>query len=328
MYAPQHHSQQYLRNHHTAPNTRENSCEDNKMACKQQQNHNQHQLNCSTSSFSSLSWSTGSKDPSMQSNNMANSNSASVAVNSATNTSINQKSQALDESKLSDDDPNVVHYEEIDEIGTLIRHPEKLLSATVNDIERPKSEQYPRPSHKATVFSDNKQTQDDASTRYGRLLPSKIPNPVIVSFRTGSEECIPRNGNQFQGQNSKTDILSSSYTQNRNAMRNILRTGIYPTSQGNAAVPLVSLSSPESAYSTGYSTDGTSPGAGYTPPEYYINIRTGTHYFPKSVNSLAIEAQRYKFGLNKIEEMSPIDPLVSYTSFDDPVSKVLNFKRE
>lgn len=32
------------------------------------------------------------------------------------------------------------------------------------------------------------------------------------------------------------------------------------------------LSSPESAYSTGYSTDGTSPGA---PPEYYINIRTG-----------------------------------------------------
>lgn len=37
------------------------------------------------------------------------------------------------------------------------------------------------------------------------------------------------------------------------------------------------LSSPESAYSTGYSTDGTSPGA---PPEYYINIRTGTRYFP------------------------------------------------
>lgn len=70
-----------------------------------------------------------------------------------------------------------------------------------------------------------------------------------------------------------------------------------------------SLSSPESAYSTGYSTDGTSPGATYTPPEYYINMRTGTHYFPKSVNTLAIEAQRYKFGLNKIEEMSPQDPL-------------------
>ncbi|KRT81257.1 hypothetical protein AMK59_5969 [Oryctes borbonicus] len=41
------------------------------------------------------------------------------------------------------------------------------------------------------------------------------------------------------------------------------------------------LSSPESAYSTGYSTDGTSPGA---PPEYYINIRTGTKYFPSSTN--------------------------------------------
>lgn len=39
------------------------------------------------------------------------------------------------------------------------------------------------------------------------------------------------------------------------------------------------LSSPESAYSTGYSTDGTSPGASFpattAPPEYYINIRTG-----------------------------------------------------
>ncbi|KAL0268709.1 UNVERIFIED_CONTAM: hypothetical protein PYX00_010538 [Menopon gallinae] len=41
----------------------------------------------------------------------------------------------------------------------------------------------------------------------------------------------------------------------------------------------VNLSSPESAYSTGYSTDGTSPG-GTGPPEYYINIRTGKHYFP------------------------------------------------
>jgi len=72
-----------------------------------------------------------------------------------------------------------------------------------------------------------------------------------------------------------------------------------------------SLPSPESAYSTGYSTDGTSPCAAsnYNPPEYYINMRSGTHYFPKSVNSLAIEAKRYKFGLNRIEEMSPMDPL-------------------
>ncbi|PSN45879.1 hypothetical protein C0J52_11033 [Blattella germanica] len=44
------------------------------------------------------------------------------------------------------------------------------------------------------------------------------------------------------------------------------------------------LSSPESAYSTGYSTDGTSPGASF-PPEYYINIRTGTHYFHSSATA-------------------------------------------
>ncbi|EGI61881.1 PREDICTED: uncharacterized protein LOC105149556 isoform X1 [Acromyrmex echinatior] len=54
------------------------------------------------------------------------------------------------------------------------------------------------------------------------------------------------------------------------------------TSGGTAGS--VSLSSPESAYSTGYSTDGTSPGTSF-PPEYYINIRTGTHYFQSSGNS-------------------------------------------
>lgn len=51
------------------------------------------------------------------------------------------------------------------------------------------------------------------------------------------------------------------------------------TSGGTAGS--VNLSSPESAYSTGYSTDGTSPGTSF-PPEYYINIRTGTHYFQSS----------------------------------------------
>lgn len=54
------------------------------------------------------------------------------------------------------------------------------------------------------------------------------------------------------------------------------------TSGGTAGS--VSLSSPESAYSTGYSTDGTSPGTSF-PPEYYINIRTGTHYFQNSGGS-------------------------------------------
>ncbi|XP_034938493.1 uncharacterized protein [Chelonus insularis] len=50
------------------------------------------------------------------------------------------------------------------------------------------------------------------------------------------------------------------------------------SSETSGGTGSVNLSSPESAYSTGYSTDGTSPGASF-PPEYYINIRTGTHYF-------------------------------------------------
>ncbi|XP_073812842.1 uncharacterized protein isoform X2 [Musca autumnalis] len=314
LYAPQHHSQQYLRNHHTAPNTRENSCEEkqypppippnnsqNQLQPQSQQQ--QHQLNCSTSSFSSLSWSTGSKEPSMHSNNNGQLNSANLSVLAdVTNANVAERRPSYtppDETKTYDDDPNAVHYEEI---GTLIRHPEKLLQDILNDIERPKSEQFVNGGQRIPVFSDEKQTQDDASTRYGRLLPSKIQNPTVIGFRTGSEECIPRNGSNFTVQN----------VQGRNGgTRSKFRGGVQGNS-GNA--PMVSLSSPESAYSTGYSTDGTSPGAGYTPPEYYVNMRTGTHYFPKSVNSLAIEAQRYKFGLNKIEEMSPIDPLPK-TSF-------------
>lgn len=301
LYAPHHHSQQYLRSHHTAPNTRENSCEDNKIVYKQQ-----HQLNCSTSSFSSLSWSTGSKDPSMHSNNIPNSNVICVATNTASEI----KPLATVELKEPDEDPDIVHYEEIDEFGTLIRHPEKLLDNAIHDFERPKSEQLPKHIQTPTIYLNAKQTQDDASTRYGRLLPSKMPNPIIESFRTGSEECIPKNSSQFMSQSPRGDIKIVSCSQNRNGVRSKLRTGMQPGSYQNSSAPLVSLSSPESAYSTGYSTDGTSP-AGYTPPEYYVNMRTGTHYFPKSVNSLAIEAQRYKFGLNKIEEMSPIDPLVS-----------------
>nr|CAD7200362.1 unnamed protein product [Timema douglasi] len=50
------------------------------------------------------------------------------------------------------------------------------------------------------------------------------------------------------------------------------------------------LSSPESAYSTGYSTDGTSPGTTF-PPEYYINIRTGTHYFHSEAAKLTINCK-------------------------------------
>lgn len=63
------------------------------------------------------------------------------------------------------------------------------------------------------------------------------------------------------------------------------RCGTVTASSGTSAgTGSVNLSSPESAYSTGYSTDGTSPGTSY-PPEYYINIRTGTHYFQSNANA-------------------------------------------
>jgi hypothetical protein len=43
-------------------------------------------------------------------------------------------------------------------------------------------------------------------------------------------------------------------------------------------------------------------GASYSP-EYYINIRTGIHYFPKG-NAATIDpaSNRFKSGLNRIEE--------------------------
>ncbi|XP_055379416.1 putative uncharacterized protein DDB_G0282133 isoform X2 [Condylostylus longicornis] len=104
-------------------------------------------------------------------------------------------------------------------------------------------------------------------------------------------------------------VMGSTNLHNRNGRQNSM---IGPTNsqqppQPNSNHPLAhvinSLSSPESAYSTGYSTDGTSPGTTYTPPEYYINMRTGTHYFPKNANALGVELSRQKFGLNKIEEI-------------------------
>jgi hypothetical protein len=70
------------------------------------------------------------------------------------------------------------------------------------------------------------------------------------------------------------------------------------------------LSSPESAYSTGYSTDGTSPGASF-PPEYYINIRTGTHYFHSAAttptapcNPMPVQVQRHLANGHIREEVS------------------------
>ncbi|XP_037049316.1 serine-rich adhesin for platelets isoform X2 [Bradysia coprophila] len=101
----------------------------------------------------------------------------------------------------------------------------------------------------------------------------------------------------------QTNIRLSSGEKNRNMLRtNRYSNGSHLTAPGThqLAHMINTLSSPESAYSTGYSTDGTSPGATYTP-EYYINMRTGTHYFPRGVSSV-VEQSRHKFGLNKIDE--------------------------
>lgn len=131
---------------------------------------------------------------------------------------------------------------------------------------------------------------------YGRLLPSKLAEPVVANQGLGNQ------GNLGIGAGNRGIRPARGLPQRGNFLP-----GPRPHS----------LSSPESAYSTGYSTDGTSPCAVVASsnppqaaaPEYYINMRSGTHYFPsRSVNSLAIEAQRYKFGLNRIEEMSPMDP--------------------
>lgn len=42
-------------------------------------------------------------------------------------------------------------------------------------------------------------------------------------------------------------------------------------------------------------------GASYSP-EYYINIRTGIHYFPKGNATVDPGSNRFKSGLNRIEE--------------------------
>lgn len=76
-------------------------------------------------------------------------------------------------------------------------------------------------------------------------------------------------------------LVSPILTKNLDGIHQQTMTGSSGTSIG---VGSVNLSSPESAYSTGYSTDGTSPGASF-PPEYYINIRTGKHYFQNRKNT-------------------------------------------
>ncbi|XP_050322290.1 uncharacterized protein LOC126754405 isoform X2 [Bactrocera neohumeralis] len=390
LYAPQHRvrSQSHHTNHHhhqqqqhqqqppyTVPNSKDNSSDDRSLQARsftqsyghhipsqQQQpsqlpqNTVQHPADCSSSSISSLSWSTGSKEPSMNSSGNNNSNSKAGHNNCNNNSTFakplptpeEQDNSTTELRHFEEEDPNTVHYEEI---RTILRHPD-LCSSNYNSNnnrnnpflihERPKSEQLTSFTPARSLYADRR-SQDDASTRYGRLLPSKIQscsnsndslnaNGSMTYVRSGSAEYISQHfqssGNGYVCRTSG-EFSSNHQSGNLNNLaamhcqRSRLRGGRFGnghvlngTQPGAnvAGVPLHSLSSPESAYSTGYSTDGTSPGAIYTPPEYYINMRTGTHYFPKSVNSLAIEAQRYKFGLNKIEEMSPIDPMPK-TSF-------------
>lgn len=84
----------------------------------------------------------------------------------------------------------------------------------------------------------------------------------------------------------------------------------------NSHCPVNNLSSPESAYSTGYSTDGTSPGASI-PPEYYINIRTGTHYFHSNPTSITAGASQNtnpnSETTNKVGSINPPPSTVSIT---------------
>ncbi|XP_067631187.1 uncharacterized protein [Eurosta solidaginis] len=403
---PQNHQQQQYR--FTAPNSKDNSSNDRSLPTKpwynhhllppplqqQQQQHAQqqqtqlqhsnslhqqqpqsHPADCSSSSISSLSWSTGSKEPSMNSNSCKANNNNNSNTNSTNNSSSNNNSSSfskplhtpepqnlsttdLQEQHFAEEeeDPNTVHYEEI---RTILRHPEHYRSSYTNTSnsknntnpflmhERPKSEQLTSFTAVRSLYvADRRRSQDDASTRYGRLLPSKIhscnnssdslnANSSLTYIRSGSTEYISQqqyhhssglgaSPSDFVAQHHQqghAGSLAATHCQRARLCGSRFVNGHVLNCGGGgqqvaavAGAPLHSLSSPESAYSTGYSTDGTSPGAIYTPPEYYINMRTGTHYFPKSVNSLAIEAQRYKFGLNKIEEMSPIDPMPK-TSF-------------
>ncbi|XP_017096590.2 uncharacterized protein [Drosophila bipectinata] len=261
LYAPnchrplQHQHQVQQHQHHlSVPNSKENSCAEKSPM----------RVNCSSSSISSLSWSTGSKEPSSSKPGPFKGENALTA-----------------EYHIPPDEE--VEYEEVGDL--LLRPP----GPKTCEIPRPQSENLSA----VRLIYEEEPGRGNNHVRYGRLLPSKLA-PVqlgesLDSLPTATPPIPPAPG---VGSRMRTP-------------RGVQRTSFMPGPRPH------SLPSPESAYSTGYSTDGTSPCAAtnYNPPEYYINMRSGTHYFPKSVNSLAIEAQRYKFGLNRIEEMSPMDPL-------------------
>ncbi|XP_017835857.1 uncharacterized protein LOC108595188 isoform X2 [Drosophila busckii] len=204
-------------------------------------------VNCSSSSISSLSWSTGSKEPSKQ---------------------LSYQAPAEEE----------VEYEEV---GTLLLRPKPPLK----DYQRPRSENI----NSLQLIYDVESESRAQHVHYGRLLPSKLAAVHLGA----SDECLPM----------------------ANPGQQLRLRAPRPLPRANNFLPGPrphTLSSPESAYSTGYSTDGNSPCAVSSnppAPEYYINMRTGTHYFPsRATNS-------YKFGLNRIEEMSPMEPLPPKGSF-------------
>ncbi|XP_017045156.1 uncharacterized protein LOC108090810 isoform X2 [Drosophila ficusphila] len=255
LYAPkcyQPHQQQHQSSHHlSVPNSKENSCTEKSPI----------RVNCSSSSISSLSWSTGSKEPS----------SGKQAT---------FREQALNEEYHIPPEDEV----EYEEVGALLLRPPAPIPA---NQQRPQSENF---SAMRLTYEEEPRKSNN-HVRYGRLLPSKLATAQLAESLDNLTATPPNPNVPPSGSRMRTP-------------RGMQRSNFMPGPRPH------SLPSPESAYSTGYSTDGTSPCAAsnYNPPEYYINMRSGTHYFPKSVNSLAIEAQRYKFGLNRIEEMSPMDP--------------------
>ncbi|KAK5637876.1 hypothetical protein RI129_000114 [Pyrocoelia pectoralis] len=88
-------------------------------------------------------------------------------------------------------------------------------------------------------------------------------------------------------ENTTTFTNSESLQSTRSSENNwdgMTQKSILSTTDKVARYSGANLSSPESAYSTGYSTDGTSPGA---PPEYYINVKSvGYSFYSLSTNSV------------------------------------------
>lgn len=129
--------------------------------------------------------------------------------------------------------------------------------------------------------------QNCIESNYGKILPAKcydsynanIQNTPVFITRTdnynnnnnysnnNSKTIQPLPTKSIENHNKKTDQCGKSLLRCRNEInRNMLRTNRYSNSNTNStgghqlSHVINSLSSPESAYSTGYSTDGTSPG--------------------------------------------------------------------